>query len=223
MQDDGAILREPGAPGLYERFAALVDADGSGAHPVVAHLRQPRVPNRDLADALHCLCLLHGRDAGVVAVAHARSQHPVAREWFAVAADAFSAERDWLSRLVAGAGPVPSTPGQTETENAIATQRHALVMLAQSERRGVATGAAAALIHDWQALRPMLEATGRRLDVACRPTRLPSAKVSQALLDSTPVGAVEERGFLFGAQQYCAQQRGLLGLIEARLKARALG
>lgn len=220
MQHDATTLHRQPQASLSARFIALVDADGSASQPVLKHLAETRVPARDLADAFHCLCLLHGRDAGMIAVARIRSEHPVARQWFDVAADAFSAERDWLSRLIAAAGPLPSTPGQTETENAITTQRHALEMLAQSERRGVATGAAAALVHDWHALRPMLEAASRRLYVEVAPSRLPAAKVSQALLDATPLTPVEERGFLFGAQQTCAQQRALWGLVEARRVAR---
>lgn len=220
MPDEFTALHPAAQPSLYDRFAALVDADGSRPQRALVQLADPRVAPRDLADALHCLCLLHGRDAGMIAVAQARSEHPVAAQWFAVAADAFSHERDWLSRLIAAAGPLPSTPGQTDSENAIATQRHALEMLAQSERRGVATGAAAALVRDWYALRPMLEAAARRLYIDVAPTRLPSPKVSQALLDSTLLSPVEERGFLFGAQQLCAQHRGLWGLVEARAKAR---
>lgn len=157
----------------------------------------------------------------MIAVAQARSTHPVAREWFAVAAAGFASERDWLSRLVSAAGPLPSTAGQTESENAIATQRHALEMLAASERAGVATGAASALVFDWHRLRPTLEAVARRLYVESAPTRLPSLKASQALLEATPVPAAAERGFLFGAQQLLAQHRGLWGLVDARASARS--
>lgn len=209
------------APALWDRFAALVDGDGSIAQPALVRLNDPRAPLRDLADALHCLCQLHGRDAGIIAVAQARSSHPVAREWFTVAAAGFAGERDWLSRLVSAAGPLPSTPGQTDSEAAIATQRHALEMLAQSERSGVATGAASAFVLDWHRLRPTLESIALRLYVDAVPTRLPSLKASQALLTATPVPAAAERGFLFGAQQLLAQQRGLWGLVDARASARA--
>lgn len=208
------------APSLWARFAALMDDDGSIAQPALVRLNDPRAQLRDLADALHGLCQLHGRDAGMIAVAQARSTHPVAREWFAVAAAGFADERDWLSRLVAAAGPLPSTPGQMDSEAAIATQRHALEMLAQSERVGVATGAASALVFDWHRLRPTLESIAHRLYVESAPTRLPSLKASQALLEATPVPLAAERGFLFGAQQLLAQQRGLWGLIDARASAR---
>ena len=208
------------ASGLWERFAALIDGDGSVAQPALVRLGDPRVPLRDLADALHCLCQLHGRDAGMIAVAQAHSDHPVAREWFAVAAVGFAEERDWLSRLVSAAGPLPSTPGQNESESAIATQRHALEMLAQSERAGVPTGAASALVFDWHRLRPTLVGIAGRLYVDSVPSRLPSLKASQALLEVTPLPAHAERGFLFGAQQFLAQQRGLWGLIDARASAR---
>lgn len=207
-------------PSLWDRFAALVDHDGSVAQPILTHLSDPRVPHRDLADALHCLCLLHGRDVGMIAVAHERADHPVARQWFEVAAEGFGRERDWLSRLIAGAGPLPSTPGQAETESVLATQRHALEMLAQSERPGVAIGAAAALVRDWYLLRPTLEAASRRLYVEYLPATLPAPKASQALLETTPMTAGQERSFLFGAQQLLAQQRGMWSLVDARRSAR---
>lgn len=218
MVDQFAVAQP--ARSLWDRFAAIVETDGSTAQPALVRLNDPRAQLRDLADALHCLCQLHGRDAGMIAVAQARTSHPVAREWFAVAAAGFADERDWLSRLVAAAGPVPSTPGQMDSESAIATQRHALEMLAQSERAGVAIGAASAFVFDWHRLRPTLESIAHRLYVESPPTRLPSLKASQALLEATPVPADATRGFLFGTQQVLAQQRGLWSLIDARASAR---
>lgn len=220
MPDRASPAALPASPTLHARFAALVDADGSATQPVLAALADPRAAARDLADAFHCLCLVHGRDAGMIATALARTAHPVAREWLLVADEGFARERDWLSRLSAAAGPLPSTPGQTESENVLATQRHTLDMLAQSERRGVAVGAAAALVADWLRLRPVLEAAGRRLYVEPVPTSLPTPQASQALLDAAAPTAPEERGFLFGAEQLLAQQRGLWALVESRRAAR---
>ena len=54
--------------GVAELLDALVASDGTGAHP---HVRSGALSNgpdamRNLADAVHFLCLLHGRYPGVI-------------------------------------------------------------------------------------------------------------------------------------------------------------
>ncbi|MES2753971.1 MAG: hypothetical protein V4659_04825 [Pseudomonadota bacterium] len=205
----------------YSRLIRLVAADGSAAQPALARLSVPRIAIADLADAVHCLCLLHGHHNGVMEVTLERAWHPVFREWLSGAHDAFALERDGLARLISAAGPLPSTPGQTESENAVAMQRHALVMLAQSDRAGCAAGACMALANDWAAIRGLLQTMARRLDVTLPATRLPDPKVSRALYEMTSIAPEMERGLMFGAQQFLAQHRGLWGLIDARSSARA--
>lgn len=205
----------------WRPITALLASDGSGASMTVARLSGKRAPLRDVADALHCLCLLHGGHPGPIDIARDRSVVEVARGWLTRAAHGFSAERDWLARLVAAVGPAPSTVNQTACESAIAAQRHALEMLAMSERPGCALGAAAALVMDWRDLRLLLDRTGERLGLAVPPCRLPTVEASRALLQETPITPGQARAFTFGAQQLLAQQRGLWSLIDARSEARA--
>lgn len=209
-------------PDGWQPLAALLASDGSGESAALARLSGLRAPLRDIADALHCLCLLHGHHPGPVDIALDRAVAPQARDWLAAAAEGFSGERDWLSRLVAAVGPMPSTANQTATESAIATQRHAIEMLATSDRRGCALGAAAALVMDWHDIRGLLDRTGERLGLTPPASALPTLAASRELLRTAPVAPEQARAFHFGAQQMLAQQRGLWSLIDARAEARAL-
>ena len=105
--------------GGWGTIAALVAADGSATHPHARALAQPNAPMRDVADAIHALCMLHGRHPGAIDHALATNQDAVAEAWLAEAAHAFAIERGYLAQLTAAAGPLPSTPGQAETEAAI--------------------------------------------------------------------------------------------------------
>lgn len=208
-------------PAEWQPIATLLADDGSATRPALARLSAPRTPLRDLADALHCLCLLHGHRPGLIDIAHDRATVPAARAWLATAADGFSDEREWIARLVAALGPMPSTANQTASESAIATQRHALEMLARSERQGCALGAAAALVMDWHDVRVMLDKIGERVGIAPPPSRLPTLADSRKQLHATPIAPEQARAFHFGAQQLLAQQRGLWTLIDVRSEARA--
>lgn len=209
------------SPEDWQPIVALLAQDGSGASPAVARLSGARAPLSDIADALHCLCLLHGKHPGPVDMARDRADSEGVREWLAVAAEAFSSERDWLARLVSAVGPMPSTLNQTVTENTIATQRHALEMLARSDRRGCALGAAAALVMDWQEVRHLLDRVGDRLGLTPPKSQLPDPDALRALFSVSPIQPDQARAFHFGVQQLLAQQRGLWGLIDARAAARA--
>jgi len=202
-------------------MGALTASDGSVAHPWLQRLARSQEPLRDLADAAHYLCLLHGRHPGVIdhALEHAHLQ--LERDWLEVAAEAFVAERAYLVRLVAAAGPLPSTPGQAETEAAAVAQRHALDMLAQSDRTGCATGAAVALALDWAGIRPVLDAAGVRLGLTPPVSELPLPEETVTVVNTLAREMNVERAMLFGAQQMFAQHRALLDLLEARAGARA--
>lgn len=201
-------------------LAALIDADGSAGQPVIAKLAARDAPVRDLVDAVHCLCLLHGRHPGVIEYAQGRAVDPVAEAWLAEAVAGFTAERGFLVRLVAAAGPLPSTPGQAETEAAIAGQRHALDMLVGSERPGCAIGAAMALVLDWPACRRVLDAAATRIGIDVPASELPTAQDSATVLGALAEHGTFERAALFGAQQMLAQHRGLWALLESRTAAR---
>lgn len=196
-------------------LAALVAADGSAGVAFALRLAAPGALTRDLADAVHSLCALHGRHPGMIDHALARTASPA--EWLVESAHAFASERAYLARLTSAAGPLPSTPGQAESAAAVAGQRHAFDMLVRSDRAGCAIGAAAALVLDWRAVRAVLNAAARRFGVNEAACALPSLAVILADLDpSIPI----ERARAFAAQQVLAQHRGLWQLLESRAVAR---
>ena len=188
--------------------------------PLPRRLMLPDAPTRDVADALHLLCALHGAYPGLIEHALAAQGDGDAAAWLEDASAGFSGERALIARLAAAAGPIPSTPGQAETEAAIAGQRHALDMLAGSARHGVAVGAAIALMLDWRIVREVLASAARRMGVRHAPAELPSPADTgtfAAIFGATP-GI--RRAMQFGAEQLLIQQRGLWDLIEARASAR---
>ena len=205
---------------VWGALSALVDTDGSARMPAAARLADRRVAMRDLTDAIHCLCLLHGRHPGVIDHAATQARDATASAWLAEAVEGFAAERAYIVRLVAAMGPLPSTPGQAESESAIAAQRHALAMLAASERPGCAIGAAMALVLDWSAVRNVLDNSAERIGVAPPALRLPSTEESATVLGALAATPGYERAAMFGAQQTLAQHRGLWALLEARTAAR---
>lgn len=202
-------------------MGALAGSDGSITHPYLQKLARNIESLRDLADAVHYLCLLHGRHPGVVDHALEHAHLPLERDWLEAAAEAFVDERAYLVRLVAAAGPLPSTPGQAESEAAAAAQRHALDMLAQSDRTGCATGAAVALALDWAGIRPVLDSASQRLGLTPPASTLPLPEETVTVIDSLAREMNVERAMLFGAQQMFAQHRALFDLLEARAGARA--
>lgn len=201
-------------------LGALADADGSARHPFVIALGSRGATTRDLADAIHLLCALHGRQPGVIDHALAHGPTPAADLWLEEAASAFAEERALLARLTAAAGPIPSTPGQAESEAAATHQLHALDMLAQSDRAGCAMGAAIALVLDWHAVRGVLDAAATRAGFGCLPSTLPGDAETATLAATLAADPTIERAMSFGAQQLLAQHRALWDLAEARKSAR---
>lgn len=207
---------------IGDLLSSLVRAEGSAGQGYCASetLRRGPQASRNLADAIHQLCALHGRHPGVVDFALERAATGSA-DWLLAAAAAFAEERAYLTRLVVAAGPLPSTPGQAETEAAVIGQRHAIEMLARSDRNGCALGAAAALIADWAAVREVLDLAADRFGVEREPSMLPDEAVVRAALAETAGSPAIERAISFGAQQILVQHRGLWSLLEARAAARA--
>lgn len=218
MAFDSVQTAAPG--GASGMLAALVAADGSAGHRFLARLGTGTPQMRDLSDLVHQLCLLHARHPDVVERAASHSREAATAPWLATAAAAFSAERAFVVRLVAAAGPLPSTPGQAASEAAIAAQRHALDMLAQSGRTGCADGTALALVMDWPAIRGALEIAARRLGIDPPASALPPPHETAMTIDALAARLAVERAMLFGAQQVLAQHRGLWDLLEARASAR---
>ena len=200
-----------------------VQAEGSVAHNYVssADLLSGRFATRNLADLAHFLCVLHGRHPGVVDLAATRSAHDAARNWLIKAVDGFAVERGVLTKLTVAAGPLPSTPGQGESETAVNGQRHALDMLARSDRDGCALGAAIALVLDWAAVRVVLDHAAKRWSVDIPGSTLPDADETYAVISGVSTSPAVERAMIFGTQQILNQHRGLWDLLEARASARS--
>ena len=202
-------------------LAACVDSHGSATHPWFgsdALLKGPEA-SRNLADAIHFLCALHGRHPGVVDHAATRIVDPAGRAWLQAAIAAAAAERTLLTRLAVAAGPIPSTPGGGGSEAAIQAQRSALATLAQSDRKGTALGAALAFASDWAPVRRVvIEAAAKRLAIEVAPSGFGDEEMLHAVADEAEAS---ERALLFGAQQLALQHRALWDLLEARACARS--
>lgn len=206
--------------GCWGTIAALVATDGTAAHDLPRALAGSHAPLRDVADAVHGLCMLHGRYPGAIDHAVAHNRDPIAEAWLAEAAVAFAEERGYLARLAAAAGPLPSTPGQAESEAAVLAQAHALDTLSQSGRAGCAIGAAVALILDWRSVRAVLDDAALRLGVVPPPLGVPLDVDTGSLVATLAATPAVERAMTFGAEQLLAQHRGLWDLLDARKSAR---
>jgi len=215
------VLKMPGI-GAAETLDTLLATDGTMSHPYPASsdLLFGRHATRNLADAAHYLCMLHGRHPGVIDFAAMREVEPGARSWLATAAEGFALERTFLTRVAVAAGPLPSTPGHAECEAAVIGQRHALETLAQSERSGCALGAAIALVMDWKAIRHVLDVAAERLGVQPQPARLPDERETRSVAANASENGSTARALGFGAQQILAQHRGLWTVLDSRQRAR---
>jgi len=123
-------------------------------------------------------------------------------------------------RLTAAVGPIPSTPGAAETEATLVAQRHALEILARSERRGCALGAATALVCDWWPIRRLLDRAAARVGIEAPVPSLPDEGSIIAVIQAECDSPAAERAMAFGGEQLLLQNRGLLDLLEARAAAR---
>jgi len=204
----------------WDVVARLGEVDGSAVHPHLSLLISTRAASRDLSDAVHALCAVHGDHPDLAAEARTHCIQPDACDWLDAVAEAFAGERAYIARLAAAAGPLPSTPGQAETETALLTSRHAIAMLAKSERRGCATGAVAALVHDWGMIRRLLDAAALRFGVEPAPRAFPPHLETGASIDALGGTPATERAIGFGAQQLFAQHRAIWDLLEARARSR---
>ncbi len=217
-----ALVGKAGTAAVGERLLACVAEQGSASHPFLRSESLLRGPHaaRNLSDAVHFLCALHGRHPGVVDHAANRCLDDNVRIWFNAATLAFAQERAFLTRLSFAAGPIPSTPGAGDSEAAVLGQRHAIEMLAQSERRGCALGAAVAVVLDWAVIRIVLDAAARRFGVEAPPPALSPADAVVEIVGRAATSPALERALLFGANQVVLQHRGLWDLLEARQEAR---
>ncbi|MDB5669877.1 MAG: hypothetical protein JWO25_836 [Alphaproteobacteria bacterium] len=208
---------------LGQLLLARVAEQGTAAHDYAMGQELVAGPDasRNIADLTHFLCTLHGRYPGVVDHAAGRVTDPGARAWLADAAYAFAGERAYLAKLAVAAGPVPSTPGAADSDSTVRGQRHAIEMLAQSERGGCAVGAAMAVILDWAHIRRALDAAARRFAVEPPGFGIGHAQAIAGVADQYAVSVGTQRALIFGADQILVQHYGLWDLLETRQQARA--
>lgn len=201
---------------------ARVASEGCAQHPHLLALLASTGPHsgRDLADAVHLLCALHGHYPGLIGLALEHCPKGEGETWLADAAESFERERLYLVRIASAVGPTPSTPGAAQTESSLLAARHALETLAMSERSGCALGAAAALVADWWAVRRLLDRAATRAGIEPPAASLPDeASVIEivGVLAQMPATA---RAMAFGSEQLLLQHRALMDLLEARAEAR---
>jgi len=210
------------AVSVAEAHLARVAADGSSRHRFLTALLEASTlnPARDLADAVHLLCGLHGNQPSLVELAHRHTAEGFAREWLARAAESFERERLFLVRLTSAVGPLPSTPGAAETEATMNAQRNALEILSTSERKGCALGAAAALVGDWWPIRRLLDRAASRAGLDSPAPALADEASIVAVIEAASDTPASERALGFGGEQLLLQHRGLFDLLEARSEAR---
>lgn len=215
MTSDSVQQRAAPLAGLGGQVTARVAGiDGSTGNRHLARLLRPTSLLRDLGDLCHALCAVHGHRPDMIEGALENAADGPEREWLAQAVEAFAQERQYLARLVAAAGPLPSTPGQAQCDSALIGLRNAFAMLARSGRSGCALGAVEALVMEWHVIRPLLDRAADRFHVAGAPCAMPSTFADIASTPGT------ERAMAFGAQQLLVQHRGLWDLLESRSAAR---
>ncbi|MFP5329525.1 MAG: DUF6975 family protein [Alphaproteobacteria bacterium] len=219
MATNGLKLK---AVSAAEAQLARISGQGSARHPHLLALVEGSSPNaaRDLADAIHLLCSVHGHHPGLIQQALGLCPAGPAQKWLAGAADAFERERLYLVRLTAAVGPLPSTPGAAETEATLLAQRHALEILAKSERKGCSLGAATALVSDWWPIRRLLDRAAARVSIEAPVCTLPEESSIVAVIQAECDSPASERAMAFGGEQMLLQSRGLFDLLEARAAAR---
>jgi hypothetical protein len=207
---------------VAEAQLARVAGDGCARHPHLNALLEAAGPHsgRDLADAVHLLCSLHGRYPGLIGIAVERCGGGTAQPWLVRASDAFERERLYLVRLIAAVGPLPSTPGAAETESGLLSARHALETLATSERKGCALGAATALVGDWWPIRRLLDRAAARAGLDSPAPSLPDEASVIEVIGRASDSSASERALAFGGEQLLLQHRALFDLLEARAEAR---
>src|SRR4051794_6573012 len=207
---------------VAEAQLARVAGEGCARHSYLNSLLEAsgRHSGRDLADAVHLLCNLHGRYPGLVELALQRCPKGPVQDWLSRASEGFEREQLYVVRLTAAVGPMPSTPGAAETESSLVAARHALETLAMSERNGCALGAATALVGDWWPIRRLLDRAAARVGTEAPAPCLPDESSVVAIVDAAATTPGSARALSFGGEQLLLQHRALFDLLEARAEAR---
>src|SRR5690349_14520562 len=207
---------------VAEAQLARVASEGCARHSHLNSLLEAAGPHsgRDLADAIHLLCSLHGHYPGLIEIALQRCPKGSVHDWLSRASDGFERERLYLVRLTSAVGPLPSTPGAAETEASLVAARHALETLATSERDGCALGAATALVCDWWPVRRLLDRAAARAGTEAPAPSLPDEASVVGIVDQATGTPGAARALAFGGEQLLLQHRALFDLLEARADAR---
>jgi hypothetical protein len=207
---------------VAEAQLARVAGEGCARHAYLTSLLEAsgRHSGRDLADAVHLLCSLHGRYPGLIEMALQRCPKGAVQDWLTRASEGFERERLYVVRLTSAVGPLPSTPGAAETEGSLVAARHALETLAMSERTGCALGAATALVGDWWPIRRLLDRAAARVGTEAPAPSLPDEASVVAIIERGAETAASQRALAFGGEQLLLQHRALFDLLEARSEAR---
>ena len=220
MAINRSVERKPVS--VAEAQLARVAGEGCARHPHLNALLEASGPHsaRDLADAVHLLCSLHGHYPGLIEIALQRCPKGEARSWLDRASEAFERERLYLVRLTSAVGPLPSTPGAAETEASLVAARHAMETLAMSERDGCALGAATALVGDWWPIRRLLDRAAARVGIEPPAPSLPDEASVVSVIEHGAATPASARALAFGGEQLLLQHRALFDLLEARAEAR---
>jgi len=207
---------------VAETQLARIAGEGCARHSYLNSLLEAsgRHAGRDLADAVHMLCSLHGRYPGLIEIALQRCPKGPVQDWLSRASEGFERERLYLVRLTSAVGPLPSTPGAAQTESSLVAARHALETLAVSERGGCALGAATALVGDWWPIRRLLDRAAARVGTEAPAPSLPDESSVVDAIDGGATDAASARALAFGGEQLLLQHRALFDLLEARAEAR---
>lgn len=189
-------------------------ANGAALRPAVK-LARPALT----ADIAHFLNVTHGRHPGIVDHAATKIVEQPAREWLVQAIDGFALERAFLNRLTVAAGPIHRHVGQDRVNAVVEAQARSTALLATSDRKGTAAGAAIAFVLDWLSTRPTLDRVAHALGMEPAPCLLPDEKRCLDLAIILGNSNALQRAMLFGCDQILAQQKGLWQLIAARHQA----
>ncbi|MGJ3626336.1 DUF6975 family protein [Sphingomonas sp. MMS24-JH45] len=209
------------ATGPAMALLSLVDNDGSGRADHVRALLSPPAPLRDLSDAVHALCVLHGIFPGFVDQTRSACTETQLTPWLDVAAATIAQERALLSF----ARPPPSgrCPPRPARRRRRAPSWHCGTRSACSPgriARAVRPGRLIAFVLDWQAIRGVLDIAASRHATRSDQGFDPLMRRTHALLHRYDPAVGQVRAMMFGAQQLLAQHRGLWHLLEARASAR---
>ncbi len=220
MAINRSVDRQPVS--VAEGQLARVAGEGCARHVYLNALLEAsgRHSGRDLADAVHLLCSLHGRYPGLIEIALQRCPKGSVQNWLTRASEGFERERLYLVRLTSAVGPLPSTPGAAETEASLVAARHALETLAMSERNGCALGAATALVGDWWPVRRLLDRAASRAGIESPAPSLPDETSIVTIIERGTDEPASARALAFGGEQLLLQHRALFDLLEARAEAR---